>query len=263
MKIAFIGTPYFAATFLKTLFNSADELGIEIPVVLTQPDQPQGRKKVLTPSPVRVMAESLGLPVITKLQEIRNYECDLALLFAYGEIIPQSILDYPEYGFWNIHPSLLPKYRGASPITYPILLGEASTGVTLMQMDAELDHGPVLAQAPFSIPQEATRKELEAELTDLAFTVFKNTFSTFKAEKQLKCQEQIHAQATFTRVLSKQDGFISTLTLNKALNGEIITQTELPEIIVEFYRRNAGIEKPFSEYSASQVVFNAYRALID
>lgn len=263
MKIAFIGTPYFAATFLQKLSSSASEIGLEIAVVLTQPDQPQGRKKVLTPSLVKVMAQSLDIPVITRLSDLTNYPVDLALLFAYGELIPQRILDFPQYGFWNIHPSLLPAYRGASPITYPVLLGDTITGVTLMQMDADLDHGPILAQEPSPINNSVTRKELESTLTELAFAMFKTTFSSFQALKNVPCQPQIHAHATFTRLLTKDDGYIPYLTLNKALNGEIITENDLPEIVRGFYEKNSDVIDMPTQFQAASVVYNAYRALIE
>ena len=155
INLAYFGTPDFSARLLEKVITTSD-LPVDLKLAVTQPDKPVGRKQTLTPSPVKEVAKKYGIEVwdynlkdqklkskneeSSLIKNLKQKEIDLVLLYAYGEIIEQELLDTPRYGFWNIHPSLLPKYRGASPITYPIILGDAETGVTLMKMDEKLEH---------------------------------------------------------------------------------------------------------------------------
>jgi len=147
-KIIFIGTSEFGAIILDKLAKN----DFKPILVITTPDKPVGRKQVLTPSPVKVMAQKRKIPVeqpdkIRNLKlEIRNLKPDLGIVAAYGNLIPKDILDIPKYGFINVHPSLLPKYRGPSPIQTAILNGDKETGVSIILMDEKMDHGPILAQ---------------------------------------------------------------------------------------------------------------------
>lgn len=148
MRIVFMGTPDFAVGNLEALLND----GHEIVGVFTQPDKPQGRKMVLTPPPVKVVAETHGLtvyqPVTVKddatFELLESLNPDLIAVVAYGKIIPQRILDLPKYGCVNVHASVLPRHRGASPIQTAILLGDKETGVTTQRMDAGVDTGDIL-----------------------------------------------------------------------------------------------------------------------
>ena len=115
MKIVYIGSPSFSADILKQLISDKESLSIDVTAVITQPDQPVGRKKIMTPTAVKLTAEELSIPVYTNLSVIKGNTPDLVILFAYGEIIPQWALDLPQFGFWNIHPSLLPEFRGRLP----------------------------------------------------------------------------------------------------------------------------------------------------
>lgn len=263
MKIVYIGTPYFSASLLEKLHCSAEELGLEIDHVITQPDQPVGRKKILTPSPVKIMAQKLDYDVEHTFERfLKTDGLDLAILYAYGNIITKTQLEKPVYGFWNIHPSMLPDFRGASPITYPVILGHSTTGVTLMQMDVELDHGPVISQAPFTIPETALRPELEVALTEMAFQILKDTLPAFKAEKHIKCYSQDHHKATFTRQLEKNDGYISWDLLQKSMKNERITFEALPSVIQDYYQRN-NIERLESEtFESAKIVWNLYRSFV-
>ena len=148
MKIVFMGTPDFAVNALEALINA----GHEITGVFTQPDKPQGRKMVLTPPPVKAFAESKGLkvfqPTTVRTDEafelLKSLEPELIAVVAYGKIIPENILNLPKYGCVNVHASLLPRHRGASPIQTAILVGDKETGVATQQMDIGIDTGDIL-----------------------------------------------------------------------------------------------------------------------
>lgn len=168
MKIIFMGTPEFAVPTLQSL---ADE-GHVVAGVLTQPDRPAGRGNKIKASPVKVLAESLGLPVFQPqkiktpemVRIIRELEPECIVVVAYGQILSQEILDIPEYGCVNVHASLLPAYRGAAPIHWAVINGETKTGITTMLMDAGLDTGDMLLQQEYAIGTEATTGEVHDAL---------------------------------------------------------------------------------------------------
>lgn len=171
MKIIFMGTPDYAAGALKALIDA----GHEITAVVTQPDKPKGRSSELIPSPVKVCALENGIPVLQPkriktpeaMEELKKYPADVYVVAAFGQIISQEILDIPRYGCINIHASLLPKYRGASPIQNVILDGEEKTGITIMQMDAGIDTGDILYKKEIPIREEDTFETLHDKLTVL------------------------------------------------------------------------------------------------
>ncbi|WP_435925039.1 methionyl-tRNA formyltransferase [Paenibacillus sp. DYY-L-2] len=160
MKIVFMGTPAFAVPSLEALLKE----GYEIAAVVTQPDRPQGRKKVLTPTPVKEAALKHGLPVLQPqrlrapeaVEELAGLAPDLIVTAAYGQILPKAVLDMPRYGCLNVHGSLLPKYRGGAPIQRSIINGERETGVTLMYMAEGLDTGDMIAKTVVPIEDEDT-----------------------------------------------------------------------------------------------------------
>lgn len=160
MKIVFMGTPAFAVPSLEALLKE----GYEIAAVVTQPDRPQGRKKVLTPTPVKEAALKHGLPVLQPqrlrapeaVEELAGLAPDLIVTAAYGQILPKAVLDLPRYGCLNVHGSLLPKYRGGAPIQRSIINGERETGVTLMYMAEGLDTGDMIAKTVVPIEDEDT-----------------------------------------------------------------------------------------------------------
>lgn len=171
MKIVFAGTPEFAAVALKALHDA----GQDIALVLTQPDRPAGRGMRLKPSPVKTLALQLDLPVHqpeslkseAARRPIAEAGCDVMVVAAYGLLLPQSVLDLPRLGCVNIHASLLPRWRGAAPIQRAILAGDRETGITLMQMEAGLDTGPILARAALAIEPEETAGSLHDRLAAL------------------------------------------------------------------------------------------------
>lgn len=168
MKIVFMGTPDFAAGALKSLI----EAGHEITAVVTQPDKAKGRSQELLPPPVKVVALEHGIPVLQpvrikrpeEVEKLKQYPADIYVVAAFGQILSQEILDIPEFGCLNIHASLLPKYRGASPIQHVIIDGEEKTGITIMQMDAGLDTGDMLYQKEIAISPKDTYASLHDKL---------------------------------------------------------------------------------------------------
>ena len=164
MKIIYMGTPDFAVPALKALANSEHE----VCAVFTQPDKPRGRKMIMTPPDVKVCAEKLNIPVYQPetfkdgkpLEIINKYNPDVIVVAAYGKILPKSVLDSAKYGCINLHGSLLPKYRGASPIQQSVLNGDKETGVTAMQMDVGLDTGDILKVVKTEIGVNETSGEL-------------------------------------------------------------------------------------------------------
>ncbi|MCR5755015.1 MAG: methionyl-tRNA formyltransferase [Acetatifactor sp.] len=170
MKIVFMGTPDFAAGALESLIDA----GHEITLVVTQPDKPKGRSDKLIFSPVKECAVKHQIPVFQPVkiktpeavETLRSYEADVFVVAAFGQIVSQEILDMPRYGCLNIHASLLPKYRGASPIQHVILDGEKETGVTIMQMDAGIDTGDMLYCKKVAIAQDETFETLHDKLME-------------------------------------------------------------------------------------------------
>ncbi|WP_374245478.1 methionyl-tRNA formyltransferase [Zoogloea sp.] len=168
MKVAFAGTPEFAAAALEAILAA----GFEVPLVLTQPDRPAGRGMQLQPSPVKQVALAAGIPV-HQPEKLRTPEqqaplaaagCDVLVVAAYGIILPQAVLDLPRYGCLNIHASLLPRWRGAAPIHRAIEAGDLETGITIMQMDAGLDTGPMLTKRVEPIQPDDTTGSLHDRL---------------------------------------------------------------------------------------------------
>ena len=171
MRVIFMGTPDFAAGALRSLIAA----GHEITAVVTQPDKAKGRSKELMPSPVKVCAVEHGIPVMQPrriktpeaMAELKTYPADVFIVAAFGQILSQEILDMPKFGSLNIHASLLPKYRGTSPIQRVILDGEEKTGVTIMQMDAGIDTGDMLYKKEIPIAPDDTYETLHDKLMNL------------------------------------------------------------------------------------------------
>lgn len=238
LTIAYFGTPYFSAMFLEKLLK--DTLPVQVSFVVTRPDKPVGRKQQVIPSPVKQIAKKYKIEVfefenlkIENSLEIKNLKlkikaCDFVFLYAYGGIIPDDLLRLPRLGFLNTHPSLLPKYRGPSPIVYPLLSGDKETGVTLIKLDEEVDHGPILMQEKLEILSNDRRPDLEIKLTDLSYELFKKLIKKIEIN-QLNFREQDHKEATFTKMFEKKDGHIAFPILQKAMKNS-------PEKIFNLFR---------------------------
>ena len=205
-KIVFMGTPHYAEAILKTLIEAED---MEVSLVLTQPDRPVGRKKVLTPPPVKVLAQVHNIPVLqpNRLSEegvaekIALEKPDFIVVAAFGQLLPKSILDIAPC--INLHASLLPQYRGASPVQQSLLNGDKITGVTSMLMEEGLDTGPILEKTTFEIPEDMRLYALMAQLTKDACTL---TLSTLRNFDTLTPQPQDESKASVCKKIKKSDG---------------------------------------------------------
>jgi methionyl-tRNA formyltransferase len=208
MKIIFFGTPKEVVPVLENLTKH-----YEVIAVVTTPDQKSGRKQLLTPSPVKVFAQEHKISVLQpnklseSVAELKELNADLFIVAAYGKIIPNHILELPKFGALNIHPSMLPKYRGSTPIQSTLLNGDETSGITFMKMDAKMDHGPILHQIPFTLEKTDTFEWLMQTKFAQAANVLPHVIDEYVAEK-LKSQPQDETQATYTKMVTKEDGFI-------------------------------------------------------
>jgi methionyl-tRNA formyltransferase len=212
MRIVFMGTPEFSVPPLEYLIRSE----YRVVGVYTQPDKPTGRGRTLEQSPVKRVALAHGLEVFqpVKLRHPDEVQClaalkpDLILVAAFGQILPQSVLDIPPFGCLNIHPSLLPKYRGATPIPSAILAGESETGVTIMLMDAGMDTGPVISQIIVGIEPQDTTESLTNRLAQAGVRLLGEALPLW-FDRSLKPQPQDGKRATYTSPITKEDGVIN------------------------------------------------------
>ena len=211
LRIVFMGTPEFAVPSLERLI--AD--GYAIVGVYTQADRPAGRSGTPVSSPVKRAALRHGTPVfqprsLRRPQEqgrLREMTPDLIVLAAYGLLLPQEVLDIPPHGGLNVHPSLLPRHRGASPVVGALLAGDSETGVSIMLMDAGMDTGAVLAQRRLPIAPEDTAGSLTAKLAQLGQELLSDTIPRW-TRREIAPRPQNEEQATYTRLLTKDDGRI-------------------------------------------------------
>ncbi len=210
-KIVFFGTSEFGAIILEKLVQAE-----MIPVlVVTIPDKPAGRKQVLTPPPVKVVAQKLRIPIIQpeKLSEDTRYKIqdtspNLFVVAAYGKILPKVLLNIPQKGSLNVHPSLLPKYRGSSPIQAVLLNGDKETGVSIIVLDEEMDHGPIIANSKFEIRNSKfTYPELHNALAELGGDLLIRIIPLW-VEGRIQAKAQDDSKATYTSHITKEDGKI-------------------------------------------------------
>lgn len=281
LKIIFLGTPEFGAIILKKLikhipsfvlspYMSSFSLSLHGPFqpvfVITAPDKPVGRKKILTPPPVKILAEKYNIPVLQP-EKIKNYkftiegyEPDLIVIAAYNQILPKEILEIPKYGSLNLHPSLLPRWRGPSPVQHTILAGDKNAGVTIILMDEQTDHGPILAQRelgasislnPKETPKkitfqssnesisplaEITRVELNKKLTELGAELLVETIPKWIKGK-IKPQAQDESKATFSKILKREDGKIDWKKPAIEIERQIRAFESWPESFCLFCKR--------------------------
>lgn len=211
MKIVFMGTPEFAAGALTALA----EAGHEITLVVTQPDKPKGRSKLFLPPPVKVEAEKLGIEVFQpdrikraeNVEYLKNYEADVFVVAAFGQILSKEILEMPKYGCINIHASLLPKYRGAAPIQWSILNGEEKTGVTIMQMDEGLDTGDILLVGEIAIEDTDNSDTLHDKLMNEGAKLIVDALKLLE-EGKLSARKQPDEPLFYASMIKKEDGEI-------------------------------------------------------
>lgn len=226
IKVIFIGTPQFAVPYLESLINS----DFKVIGVITQPDKPTGRKKIISMPAIKSTAIKNNIPVfqpeklkgdIEIANKLKSLEPDLIVVVAYGQIIPQTILDIPKLGNINVHPSLLPKYRGASPIQNAILNNETSTGITIMLMDEKMDHGPILAQKELTLVGNEDNDSLHQKMSDGNSTDFLiQTIHKF-ITKQITPTPQNDGQATFCQLITKDEAKIDWQKSAKDISAKI------------------------------------------
>jgi methionyl-tRNA formyltransferase len=212
IKIGFFGTPDYAVMTLEAL----KEADFTISFIVTQPDRPQGRKMLVTAPPAKVWGETHGIPVLQPeslkdekiVYDLKKYNCDVFIVIAYGKIIPESILNIPSHKSLNIHGSLLPKLRGSCPIETAILEDIKVTGATIIRMDKEMDHGPIVAMkevivTPWPPQADVLGEEIVKAGSELLVSILPKWIAG-----EIKEVEQDHSQATITKMIKKEDGLI-------------------------------------------------------
>lgn len=228
MKIVFFGTPPFVIPVLESLIKHFD-----VVAVVTTPDKKAGRKQLLTPSPVKKFSTSdaINIPVITPhafeentIKKIHALQPDLFVVAAYGHILPKEVLNIPPFGAINIHPSLLPKYRGPTPVPSTLLSGDDTTGVTIIKMDEQMDHGPILAIKDYKIHETDTTELLLNHLFNLSAEMLPDVISNY-ADGKIEPEIQDDSKATYTKKIEKMDGYIDiynppdAATLKRMINA--------------------------------------------
>jgi methionyl-tRNA formyltransferase len=209
--VAFLGSPEFAVPSLQAVAAEHD-----VVLAVAQPDKPAGRGMKLTPPAVKTAAEALGIPVLQPKSArsgeleaaLKEARVDVGVVVAYGKILPQAVLDAPRLGCLNVHGSLLPKYRGAAPIQWAIIRGERETGITIMQLDAGMDTGPMLVEQALPISDEDTTGTLAPKLAALGAELMRGVLARIVAGDPPPPRPQDDAQATMAPMLDKTTGVI-------------------------------------------------------
>lgn len=245
LSIVFAGTPDFAKVHLQTLHEN----GFLVKAVFTQPDRPAGRGRQLQASPVKQYAVAHDLTVyqpksikkeLETHQVLKQLSCDLLIVVAYGLILPQAFLDIPRLGAWNVHASILPRWRGAAPIQRAIMAGDSETGVTVMQMDAGLDTGDMLLKAYCPILDNETGGSLHNKLAELGAETLLNALMEYQ---QLHAKKQDNELSTYAKKLTKQEAAIDwqhdAASIDRhirAFNPWPVCQSEINGAVVRVWR---------------------------
>jgi len=212
MKIIFFGTSQFAVPVLQALAKDAD---FNIKAVVSETDKPAGRKMILQKPPIKIISEKENFKIFqpNNLKDdnfknaIKKISPDVCVVASYGKMIPNELLKIPKFGFLNVHPSLLPKYRGASPIQSAILSGGKETGVTIIVLDKKMDHGPIIAQEKYKISPTDDYLALEQKLAEFGAKLLVSSIKKYAAGK-IKPYPQDEKKATYTKRFSREDGKI-------------------------------------------------------
>ncbi|KRT67248.1 MAG: methionyl-tRNA formyltransferase, methionyl-tRNA formyltransferase [candidate division WWE3 bacterium CSP1-7] len=212
-RIIFFGTPVFGQIVLRKLSDD----NFNVVAVVTQPDRPVGRDQKLTPSPVKTFAKENKIKIFSPAdkgelstinRKLAKLKPTLFVVASYGMIVPSETLLIPEKGALNVHPSLLPKYRGASPIQAAILNGDTETGVTIMLMDEQMDHGPIVSQEKIALSPAETTATAMAKLAQVGGKILVRTIPVY-LEGKLNPRPQDHTQATYTKLVKKDNGRVN------------------------------------------------------
>ena len=252
MRIVYLGTPEFAVLPLKKIV----EAGYNVVAVVTNKDKPVGRKHILTPPPVKVFATEARIPVyqydkirVEGVEDLKKLNPDLMVTCAFGQILSQEILDIPRLGVVNIHASLLPAYRGASPIHYAILNGEKTTGVTVMKTDIGIDTGDMILQREINISNSETCGELFERLSVLGANCILEALPLIENEKAVYIKQD-ERKATYTKIIKKEAALIDWNDTAENIYNKIRAFNPAP-VAYCFYEGN-----PFKIYSAKISTLN-------
>lgn len=253
MKIIFMGTPDFSVPTLDAIKKD----GNEIVLVVTQPDKKKGRKGILTPPPVKEWAVKNNISIFQpvklrekqNIEELEKYEADVIVVAAFGQILPKEVLDMPKYGCINVHASLLPKYRGASPIQWAILNGDDETGVTTMQMGVGLDDGDILLQKKVPISSEDTGGSLFDKLSKVGADLLIETLHRIEKNDIVRIPQD-DEKATHVGLIKKDFGILSFDEENKYILNKIRALNPWPSAFT-FYK-----DKMVKIWKAKSVSFN-------
>ncbi len=243
ISTVFFGTHTFAATILQGLIDSGL---FDIQLVITQPDRPVGRRQEMQKSPAKLLAEKHNLPLAQpsslKSYVIGHMSYDVGICAQYGLIIPEAILNYPKHGTINVHTSLLPRYRGASPIQTALLNGEAQTGVTIMKMDAGLDTGPIILQKPLNIAPEDTYTTLDEKMAKIAILGLLEAIPQY-ISGALQPIPQDNTKATITKQLTREDGRVDWQKTAQEIYNQWRGLTPWPGVWTEFEGKRIKLHK--------------------
>lgn len=241
-RIAFLGTPAFAETILHSLI----EANCHITAVYTQPDKPSGRDQEFTKSPVKILAESRQIPVEqpsrldeSAIESFRKYEPDIAIVAAYGKILPEKMLGIPKFGCLNIHASLLPRWRGASPIQNTLLSGDTETGITIIKMDVGMDTGGIITEKKVSIAPLDTTETLLPKLAETGATLLLSILPDWLDGKD-KTTPQDESSATLCQLIEREDGKIFWSDEAESILRRFRALQPWPGIF-SFWRRNGSL----------------------
>ena len=245
LRIVFMGTPPLAATVLESLLA---EKNFDVAAVVTQPDQPKGRDLKLQPSAVKELALERNLPVLQPgrardeafVSQVRQLTPDLITVAAYGQILPQELLDVPKFGCLNVHTSLLPKYRGAAPIQWAILNGDSETGVTIMKMNAGLDTGDIVSEEHTPITDEDDAQTLHDRLARIGGALLVRTIPDFVSGKIIP-HPQPKDGAGYARKIKKEDGRLDWTQPARSLWNRVRGLTPWPGTFTFLKTSNASL----------------------
>ncbi|MBU1092726.1 methionyl-tRNA formyltransferase [Patescibacteria group bacterium] len=246
-RVVFMGTPEFAVPALQTLINNP---AINIEAVITRPDKPSGRTGTPQPSPIKQLAIQNNLDVITPekiknnaefIAQLKSINPNVIVVVAYGKILPQEILDIPKHGVVNVHASLLPQYRGASPITASILNGDEYTGVTLMKMELAMDTGPIIIKSDLiKIEDSDTIASLTQKLMQVGVDLLDQHLIKYLSG-EIKLIPQDDAQATYVKIINKTDGKIDWQHSADMIDRQIRAYNPWPSAYTTWQNQNLKI----------------------
>ncbi|MBR3722688.1 MAG: methionyl-tRNA formyltransferase [Selenomonadaceae bacterium] len=266
LRVLFMGTPDFALPSLKMLTDEAN-----VVAVVTQPDKPKGRGHKLMPPPVKIFAEEKSI-LVYQPQKVREPEFveklkelapDVIIVVAFGQILPEEILNFPKYGCINLHGSLLPAYRGAAPIEWSIINGEKNTGVTTMFMAAGLDTGDMLLKEEVAISEDETADELRAVLSEIGAKVLKQTLLKMLSG-ELKREVQDDSKSSYASRIVKETGLIDWTksardihNLVRGLNSTSVAYTNFNGEVFKIWRTKllaCGIDVPSGDFEVGSIL---------